>query len=373
MTTRGHVNKSVWSLTSAETKEWLANASAEEIAIALDFGRETAREFTRRLSVAQPQPLVTPTVLGQIGEQHVEEILREKFPSTINTSKASHRGDISLLIEHRKVIVEVKNYTNAVPTLGVEKFQRDLVTGGAAAGVFVSLRTPITSVTDSFVIRREYAEGRSVPCAYLVSEDSAAIVLAVNMVTQLVAAHTQSQTELYSRDNILGGVHGISEVLSDMARSRNQLHVSMGDAMTQIFKATAGLAAHEESARKITDTLKRELFHTEIAVGGTESPCAGSQWYAKYSTITREHIAKLVAIIESNANELIPASWKLSGTRCMHGSGIGFHMYSGRVEVVVPRSRITIDIMHLQISTTPSHVSVVLDANSYDAIAQIVC
>ncbi len=385
MSTCKYVNKAVLTLVRSETADWLNSASPEEIALALDFGRAAAVECMRR---SQPDTIVTPVVAGQIGERQVEQLLRDAFPTVVNTAKVSKCGDMSLWIEHRKVIIEVKNYTNPVPTLGVEKFQRDLATSGAAAGVFVSLRSPITGITDSFTIRCEYVDGRSIPAAYICSDVPAAIVLAVNMVMQLVGAYARSQIELYDRDQVLGGIYAIDAGLNDMAKSRNTLHANIGDMVAQLFKATSGLAANEETLRKHADKIKMELVHTEVVCGGngentiTVSPLASCQWYAKYSPNTHKQIAHIVAAVEAkdnafkNTQDLIPATWKCAGTRCIHTTGIGFHMYSGRIEVIIPRQiareKISL-ILPLQISTSSHAVNIVLDHASYDTIVQIIC
>ena len=358
--------KLVKTLVNADTKVWLETTTDEEIALALDFGHVPAREFTRRLASADKQ-VRTTTELGQIGEDHIAQILAEKFPVT-NTTKVSKAGDLSLLIEHKKIIVEVKNYTGTVPSGQVEKFQRDLVTAGAAGGVFVSLRTPIAAVTDSFVIRYERIESGSIPCAYLVSDQGPAVILAVNMVTQLMRATAQVQSELYDRDRILGGIHAISSHVDELAKSRNALHVGIGEIFTQLFKLTSGLASGEDAIRSRVDEVKQELFHSTFTGG---SSCLEShRWYSGYQANIKKYINDITELIDPDN---LVGAWRQSGNRCMHvATGVGFQMYANRVEVILPRVRVSeitvTQMLSMEVSIDKNNISIVLNATSADTI-----
>ena len=352
---------------NAETFAWLGVASDEDIARALDFGRAAAIEFALRLSAASVNvaPERCAVTIGQVGEAQIERALAAKFKVT-NTAHTAKSGDMSLFVEHRKVIVEVKNYTSNVPSSQVEKFQRDIATAGATAGVFVSLRTPIATVTDSFVIRYEQVENTSIPCAYIVSDNDAAAVLAVDMVTQLARAAAHVSSDLYDRDRILGGIHTISAHCDELAKSRTTLHEGIGDILTQMFKLTSGLATGEAAIRERVNEIKQELFHATFTGG---MPCLEShKWYANYTTGTKKFISDVVAFVDTG--EI--GSWRVSGNRCMHISGVGFVMFAKHVDVIMPRERAaglsTAKILSIEMSTVKTNIIVTLSDASISIV-----
>lgn len=354
------VSGNVCKLVSEETKLWLESADAEAVALALDFGREGAIRFMSRWRIC------TPTVLGQIGENHVEQALREAFPSIVNTSKVSCAGDLSLYIEHSKIIVEVKNYTNNVPKSGVVKFLRDLQTTHTDGAVFISLRTPISSITDSFIIRHEHIEDRSIPCVYIVSDEPRIIILAVNIIAQLIRARAHLLTDLYDRDKILATVHDMSISLDELAKSRNALNVNIGEIITRLFSASAGLALCESDLRCKSNEIKQELFHTNISNSRIQSHLESSQWYHKYGPDLRQYIAEIITIIDTE-----DAIWKISGAKFVCTSGVGFHLYSGRVEVIMPKSKMSYtNVLMMKISTTETTINITLDAVSFPIIKE---
>ena len=82
--------------------------------------------------------------IGLAGEQAVADALSPIYELDI---KQSHAGDMIVKRFAKSVMVEVKNYTTAVPYKEVEKFYRDLDTNATiSGGLFVSLKSQITKV-----------------------------------------------------------------------------------------------------------------------------------------------------------------------------------------------------------------------------------
>lgn len=83
--------------------------------------------------------------IGLAGEQAVADALSPIYELDI---KQSHAGDMIVKRFAKSVMVEVKNYTTAVPYKEVEKFYRDLDTNATiSGGLFVSLKSQITKVS----------------------------------------------------------------------------------------------------------------------------------------------------------------------------------------------------------------------------------
>ena len=173
-------------------RQWLDTATSQDVEIALNVGWRNV-DYVRKsrsstVVIDNVQASEVPVYRGQVGEELVEGILRERFNDITNMTKVPKSGDITLWIAGRKTIIEVKNYTNPVPTTGIDKFRRDLSTAGAFSGVFISLHSPISGLTNDFKIHLESVDGRTVPCAYIVSSDRAQIVTSISMVIHLASS-----------------------------------------------------------------------------------------------------------------------------------------------------------------------------------------
>jgi len=181
-------------LASNDAIKWAKTQSPEQIAAALDIG--VGAMIAAQTHVSTNNLAVTA---GKIGEATVSDILQTRFCAK-NVSKTAHSGDISLEVGQQKIMIEVKNYTNTVPSAQVDKFIADLATSASRGGVFIALNTTIAGVTSEIpqiVMRTELG---NVPCAYVsVVSDGVSdapttvttpattiIIAAVDMVVQMI-------------------------------------------------------------------------------------------------------------------------------------------------------------------------------------------
>ena len=84
---------------------------------------------------------------GNIGENFVESIIKMNFPdyTLLNMSGVPEASDYHLILPSTDIfMIEVKNYTNVVPTKEIDKFKRDMLKHGAKIGIFISLNSGIT-------------------------------------------------------------------------------------------------------------------------------------------------------------------------------------------------------------------------------------
>ena len=84
---------------------------------------------------------------GQYGENLVENIIDQNFPdySIINTTKKDSASDYQLITNlGDRILIEVKNYSNVVPTTEVNKFIKDISQSSSKVGLFISLNTGIS-------------------------------------------------------------------------------------------------------------------------------------------------------------------------------------------------------------------------------------
>lgn len=342
------VNSELVGRISNDAEKWLQGASDIEIAQAIAFGYQPAIQLSHAIA-NKPVVVITngasniPTFKGQAGEAFIEATLRSKFSNVTNVAKESKSGDLTLFVEHNKIIVEVKNYSNNVPTMGVDKFRRDLGTTNAAGGVFISLRTPITNVTSDFAIRFEYSGIKTVPCAYIVSDDEHAIIVAVNVISQMITSTNYINTELHNKDKILDGVYQLGNSLDDLSRARDKLQCDVGEITTKLMKTVTGVSSVEKDIRSEINTIKKELFN--VAIINTDEiirELEKNNTFNKYTTGIKSLVMVVMSHIQSfmHREDINGSVWKLSSTKCINTiTGIGFHFLSSRVDICIPRCR----------------------------------
>lgn len=333
-----------------ECAQWWDSASFAEKVGALEIGAramQVGRLVYPQTVVAVSEPTrVTqvPTYKGQAGECHVADILQKHFPGNVeNMTKVAKSADLSLWMDLRKFIVEVKNYSNPVPSAGVEKFQRDLSTTNAAGGIFISLNTPITGIKEDFVVRFEYTDNKVVPVAYVCSSVESVIITAVNIITQLVEATDTLVNDIYGRDRVLEHVQDAATSLDVLAKTRNDLQVSIADASSLLNKSTVGLVNAEVSLRRAIDGIKSEVFAPNVIHGGeVETELSRIMDTKGYNAQIRLRVTKIAQAVESITprRELTISAWKSSARKYIHlNSGIGFNLLQSKVEVFIPVSK----------------------------------
>jgi len=89
---------------------------------------------------------------GRASEDTVFNNMCRLFPHAEieHTGKESGKGDIVVKMNGRTIMVEVKNYSNNVPTHEQYKFINDLVTNEYDAGVMISINTGIANRSSTF-------------------------------------------------------------------------------------------------------------------------------------------------------------------------------------------------------------------------------
>jgi hypothetical protein len=369
------------------TAQWLETASREDIGMALDFGVPIAGRVNSLVQLRAPRvvaPITSelPVRSGQSGEALIEQILNKQFGGVANVSKNPKSGDLTLFIEHRKIVIEVKNYNNNVPTSGVEKFQRDLSTTNACGGVFISLKTPITGVTSSFTIRYEYAETKTVPCAYIVSSDEATITIAVNMISQLISSFNYLFAEMYSRDKLISNVYEIAEHLDDVSKVRNDLQVNIGDITNQLMKTSLGLVTAESKIRTNIDNVRGELFHThQPDVIPMIAEMESNQYFAKHPQVVKTCVRDIMNCVQETLHrqDINGSVWKLSAKKCVNTlSGISFTFTAACICVNIPRTKAPIETIAKALTMFGKKVSVddslciELDKTTYDWVRDVI-
>ena len=111
-------------------------ASGRTLALKDAATKWSARSFEATKSSEEP----SPAKLGRAGELEVLDALRGSF-SVVDCSKTAKNGDLLVMFEGRRLVVEVKNWEGTVTKRDIDKFFRDLDCSGANAGLMVSLKS----------------------------------------------------------------------------------------------------------------------------------------------------------------------------------------------------------------------------------------
>ena len=327
-----------------ELQQWLATATREDIEAALQVGWRNVKFIKSARGNSTTPQQITPVNRGQVGEEYIESILRERFSDITNMTKIPKSGDITLWSGGRKTIIEVKNYTNPVPSSGVEKFRRDLATSGAVSGVFISLQSPISGITSDFDLRLEAVEASTVPCAYIVSSDKAQITCAINMVIHFAGTMVRINRDTYSRDNILGVVREMSTHIDELAGMRNVMQGELADAAERAIKNSSRIMSTEVKLRSDVEKLQDELCETIVTVGaGNDVNLSGITGYDKLTKEQRGLISRVISRLMSSTPD-IASTWKLTAKKCTHIQSAQSILFSAkRVQFSMPIGSISVD------------------------------
>lgn len=383
-----------------DVDDWLRSSTIEDISLAIELGRpmvDTVKSMAKSMmekNVAAPPihkstPLQRPAAVctmssvgrGVLGEKQVELILIQRFgtiANITNTTKRTKSGDITLFIQHRKIVIEVKNYTSAVPKSGVDKFHRDLDVTNAHGGVFISYG-PISNITKDFRLKYETVGGTTLPCAYVVCKDPNMILAAVSMISDIIAARNHIADQIHNNDTMIGRVYDLAEQLDNISRSRDDIQNIIGDTTSKLIKLSAGLIASETNIRRITDDMRSDLYQAAVShdiIGALGSIPA----YIKYPAGLKSLCSELVTLISSDNTKLCDQKWDIAAKNIKHiQSGICIEFMAARIRCAVPRPRVSqhlliksLDMFEKKVNIDSAYLHIDLDQTTRGFIHMLI-
>lgn len=91
-----------------------------------------------------------PTYKGNIGENKIQQELQARYPSLeiFDISGTGHKGDFYVIYNKVKIMFEIKNYKNTVPTTQISKFMEDLDNNDYSYGIFISIGSGIANFSE---------------------------------------------------------------------------------------------------------------------------------------------------------------------------------------------------------------------------------
>jgi hypothetical protein len=320
-----------------DVMRWLEVATPEQVGLALKFGYANVAAVEKMHAV--PAPVVEiAQVRGVRGETHVLAALRDEFHCEKVTGKTAS-GDITVWFDNVKLCVEVKNYSRPVPAAEVTKFLRDVETVGAHAGLFVSLGSRVTGVTDNFESRLYPVGGTSIPLIYIVADDAAMIVNAAKM----VLAQARSRREAASmRSAAHAEVRGVDACVDMCAHARLQIYALAGENAIALSKIASSIQTAEGLGRECIER-----------VGGVDPPS--------------DHIGAII--------EALPGHWTSTARKRNHPSGVTIDTGKKTPHLILPTviARLHMDaILQMGGSITQEGASIPLTDGTIDGCLRLV-
>ena len=214
-------------LTEGAQRLWEEGGLALTMAINLGaefLGSAERAGFTRMLT-PDNGPQLSSAEKGARAEVKVFEALQGSYHAIVDTSGTSRAGDLSLDTVNGLVLVEVKDYISTVPKREVEKFKRDVNATNAAAGVLISLSSPIVSLKKGgrISVRVESTDTSMVPLVYLSSDDPDLIRAAVDIAVMLAGVYPRACMGLHSTDAMLSYVLSLEDLIDRYDEVRTEL------------------------------------------------------------------------------------------------------------------------------------------------------
>jgi len=215
--------------------------------------------------------------LGEIGESVVVELLQQAFPGDefVVTAKEGHVADIRAhfnvgLDEMREGIIEVKLYSNDVPTGQLKKFRRDLKDTGVRYGLMVSLTSRLMGVHGPLMVEQtdDYV---AVFVSHAGLGDSTKLLLAATFLKAIAAYEARADAarripagaveEAWGRLNAeMAELEGIARGVRSFRSSLREAQRKLGETLDGIHEAALSAELRlQHSVQRLTQRVVEEL------------------------------------------------------------------------------------------------------------------
>ena len=306
--------------------EWLGTAPKEEVDAVVELGRAMLKYGKSRVSAQ------VPVAIGTQGEEHVRSVIADRYPTT-STAHTPKSGDLSVRVLGQRVMVEVKNYTGAIPRESIDKFVRDIDVSLPDAGVFISLGSRIAKKSNFSI---EYVQGR--PVVYMVGRDDEIIITAVEIAANLARHTTQSKIER----------HRVTQHIDALDQSVQLLGCIRDDMLTGIGKFAVFVSSMSPKITRAELEIRTAISAMRADVDGVNATCPlllnRCSNFASYQQPYRDVIEHIVSYIEENwPSQRIP-SWVENGNTIVHcATTISMRINIRAATLTIPRHRIATD------------------------------
>jgi hypothetical protein len=321
-------------------------------------------------------------IIGQIGEISVEQILRKHFGQVEFSNSKSMSGDITLFVDYRKILVEVKNYSRLVPATEVDKFHRDIKATNAAAGLFISLKSSIAKIEPKFHL--EYAGvDTPIPCIYMSIFSEDMIVAAVTILAQLVGAleyinHIETDT-----NKIIEKFLNFEQSVTSLSKIRTEMMSNLQLVTTSAITTSTNIAIVQTKLQEQLTNIRKELSIADVYIEQLPAILLSHERYKTYPQPIRTIVDSVVQAINESllAQKINGSRWSISGLKCINkdtGFYINLAIRPAAIYVGIPASRVTIADMIFIRGIYPKYVvidesyTIILNGDTLNCIIDLI-
>ena len=258
-----------------KNKEWVSSLTPKNIGEILNMVAGIPRDLNKNTSTPSERFAVN---IGKEGESSFENIVGQFLNSEYkmeNMSKKGHSGDFHIFWNSSKtnkiykILVDVKQYSSAVPTKEITKFYKDLNVNNISGGLFISLTSKICGISKIIELKNsQKINGQMVPCMMANIKEPLVIVEVIKLLFHIIEIKdlhkngVETMSELYSQISQLNdNIELITECRDALQSSKTDVEKSLNGIMYKLMQCEYSLISRVNS---ITATLvnKHELEHT---------------------------------------------------------------------------------------------------------------
>jgi len=310
----------IYSKLSEGNVRWLASVSPTKVAQIFDAAIAIARIGQTTSTVSSE----TSFDIGVTGEEYIINMLKKYLHDRIvckisNVTQTAKSGDIIIETAQSKVLVEVKNYKMGVPYPEVEKFIRDLNRTNVDGGIFVSLKSPIAKISQSYLLRYENVNSKLKPVIYISANSEDVITAAIETILVLIERANSSTVSLQKleqiRTNFLeleSRVVAFSKLPIDSSEIHLKINAYLRNEFDMLVQAKCQVSGAVSQLRTlIFDNENTPTYTTKINI---------EEWSDKYDASTQDIIRKVIGLIEGEqpAEATNESQWKCLKTQITH-------------------------------------------------------
>jgi hypothetical protein len=248
-------------LLSADARLWVSTLKVDELSNLLEsfFNISTIRPDTKFDHITKASANI-----GLDGESTVRKILQKRY-KLVTTAKTGKCGDLIIMINGFKILIEVKKYTTTVPSTELAKFYRDIEANSSVnAGLMISLTSRIVGTFKSVDRREIFVTGSKTPVTLLCLNGLSSTVS--EELLFCVIDLLQSELECCNNigDEIVSAVDKISDQLDAMSGCRIIVSEAQTIINKQLNKVTKEIMKSELIISNCVKSIKQKITKEEF-------------------------------------------------------------------------------------------------------------
>ena len=239
---------SILDYTAEEHKQWVSSLSNEDIANILNivasipnYKKQTESDIA--------------AVKGKAGENKFESIFEKHMPSDYELSNVAKKGKAGDFIvkwtspktnKLYKVLIDVKNYKNTVPSLEVDKFHRDVNLNNVNGGLLLSLNSRIVGTNKIIEFKNLMTDNGLVSLILLNNNTPSVIAEIIKLLFHVIEIKDYYKSDLCKSNELVYSINQLSDSIQTITACRDILQTSKSDIEKSLNTIMVKLIACEQ-------------------------------------------------------------------------------------------------------------------------------